>query len=166
MRTQQEKDEWSKNYEREQKKEFERDKIKLDMDYSSLPDVFKRRIDKFRNNNPDFRWKYEKYEMFVCKQAYILAQTLRTPENVEMWSKKSYEEQMRLVPLFDKNHSGNTAGMATVLAYWYLKEPENVVKLHGALAALVGSEEYGCVPRGGNGETLNTDLYGFLFEEE
>jgi len=38
----------------EQKKEFEERRSELDAQYDALPDVFKRRIDKFRVNNPDF----------------------------------------------------------------------------------------------------------------
>lgn len=49
--------------------------------------------------------------------------------------------------VISEGHSGNTFGMACRLAYLYLTEPENVIKLHGALAPLVGSKEYGCVPR-------------------
>ncbi|MBB76586.1 MAG: hypothetical protein CMJ75_18935, partial [Planctomycetaceae bacterium] len=44
-------------------------KERLDADYESLPPLFQRRIDRFRTNNPDFRWKWETYEMAAVKLA-------------------------------------------------------------------------------------------------
>jgi hypothetical protein len=55
-------------------------RARLDADYATLPDVFKRRIDKFRANNPEFRWKYEGYEMFCCTEAVKLATHLGTED--------------------------------------------------------------------------------------
>jgi len=122
-------------------------RAKLDAQYNSLPDHFKRRIDKFRANNPEFRQEYEGYEMFCCTQAVAFADALKTPEAVEAFYKLPYNEQRIRVPAMDDGHSGNTFGAACSLAIHYLREPQDVVKMHGALAPLVGSEEYGCVPR-------------------
>jgi hypothetical protein len=52
------------------------------------------------------------------------------------------------VPGFDDDHSGNTFGCSVKLALLSLEQPEGVVLIHGALSPLVGSKEYGCVPRG------------------
>lgn len=129
--------------------EFERSgRAELDAKYAALPAVFQHRIDKFRANNPDFRWKYEGYEMFTCEQAVVIADALKTPEALNAWRDLPYEAQRRAVPALSDDHSGNTFGAACSLAYWYLSLPENVVAMHGALAPLVGSEEYGCVPKG------------------
>jgi hypothetical protein len=63
--------------ERDRKERFEKAKDTLDAQYDALPDVFKQRIDKFRNANPDFRWEYESYEMFCCTEAVAFAEAAR-----------------------------------------------------------------------------------------
>lgn len=131
----------------EKKATFEKERAQLDAQYDALPEVFRRRIDKFRKNNPDFRWEFEAYESFVCTQAVAIAEALKTPKAIATWSKKSFEKQKRAVPALDEGHSGNTLGTACLLATLYLQNPEGVIKLHGALAHLVGSKKYGCVPR-------------------
>jgi uncharacterized protein YkuJ len=141
----------------------------LDAKYDALPPIFQARIDKFRHNNPDFRWKYEKYEMFCCEEAVKLARHLGSVEAMErycglaqsetfgtnrpQWDAEWEEKQAidRAAGLAD-GHSGNTHGVAGMLALLYLKQPEGVERLHGALAPLVGSEEYGCIPRDTPGE--------------
>lgn len=150
---------------RERRYDFERDRHKLDADYSALPRIFQQRIDKFRRNNPDFRWQFESYELFCCKQAVVIAAALDqfradspTDRNSEAYRatvhaafvafrELPWAEQKRRVPGLDDDHSGNTFGAACKLAYWFLTNPEAVEKSYGSLAPLVGSEEYGCVPR-------------------
>lgn len=138
---------WLRNYYEKKKKEFEKNRAALDVQYNSLPIVFQRRIDKFRKNNPDFRWKYEAIEMFVCVQAVKIADTLKAAVAVRAWHEMSFEDQKRLVPDLDDGHSGNSLGAACALAGLYFENPEGVVRMHGVLAPLVGSKEYGCVPR-------------------
>jgi len=130
--------------ERKQKASFEENRAQLDEDYNGLPAVFKKRIDRFREGNPDFRWKYESYEMFCCTQAVVIAIALGTTEELTKWAELPYEEQKRLVPLLGSGHSGNTFGMACYLARVYLVNSEAVVLQHGSLTPLVGCEEYGC----------------------
>lgn len=132
---------------RKQREEFEANRDELDTRFYALPQVFRDRITRFRYNNPDFRWKYERYELFSCEQAVVIAEALKTPDAIESFASKSWDEQKRLVPGLDEGHSGNTFGMAVRLAWLYLANPEGVKRMHGALAPLVGSEEYGCVPR-------------------
>jgi len=128
-------------------KVFKKNKKKMDKDYDSLPDLFKKRIDKFRKNNPNFRWEYENYEMFCCKEALKIANVLKTADEIIKWKDLPWEEQKKRVDISD-GHSGNTFGCAVNLACLYLSQcPENVVRQYGALAPLVGSKEYGCVPR-------------------
>jgi len=136
-----------------QRQEFEKSKTELDTKYNALPDVFQRRIDKFRRNNPDFRWKYESYEMFVCTEAVKIAEALKTVDAIRSWSGVGnlfnmlpYKEPRKQVPISD-DHSGNTLNMAILLACLYIENPEGVQRLHGALAPLVGSKEYGCIPK-------------------
>jgi hypothetical protein len=55
----------------------------------------------------------------------------------------AYKRQMELVPMMERLDSGNIFGMGMKLAQLYLAQPEDVWRLHGALAPLVGSEDYG-----------------------
>jgi len=138
--------------------DFEKSKGDLDKSYDALPPLFQIRLDKFRENNPDFRWEYEGYEMFCCEEAVKIANALGAKgrhglaegDSLEDLFKRfqdmSFAEQTKLTGISD-GHSGNTFGTAVRLAYLYLTTPENVPKLHGALAPLVGSKEYGCVPK-------------------
>jgi len=155
---------------REKRYDFEKNRAAFDRRYRALPEVFQRRLDKFRGNNPDFRWQFESYEMFCCEQAVLIANAALVLAGAE-WAKRAggikckdakawagewvrkfndmpIDEQKAAVPeVAYGDHSGNTFGCACRLAFLYLTQPEGVVQLHGALAPLVGSEEYGCVPR-------------------
>jgi len=136
---------------------YEKEKPDLDRRFAALPELFQIRIQKFRDNNPSFRWNYESYEMFCCEEALKIAQALgaqdRHPlEPVDLLETRfkafqdlDFAEQKKLTG-FSDGHSGNTFGIAVHLAYLYLKTPENVPKMHGALAPLVGSQAYGDVP--------------------
>lgn len=147
-----------------QRKFDEGGRAELDAKYAALPPIFQARIDKYRRNNPDFRVEYEPYEMFCCEEAVKLAAHVGTVEAMEHYvslaSQETFEadrarwdaeweEQKaidRAAGLALDEHSGNTHGAAVSLAFWYLKQPENVERMHGALAPLVGSWEYGDVP--------------------
>lgn len=132
--------------EQEQRYDFEKNRAEMDRRYRDLPEVFQRRLDKFRQNNPDFRWKFERYEMFCCEQAVAIAEKVKA-DDLSAFANLEWRQQKMIVPKLDEGHSGNTFGCAVALARLYLSDSENVVKMHGALAPLVGSEEYGCVPR-------------------
>lgn len=121
----------------EMKERYEtKEKVHLDEKYAALPELFKRRIDKFRTNNPEFRWKYEAYEMFVCTEAIKIATALNDSEKIKCFMDLPYKEQKFLVDISDQ-HSGNTMGAAIALAFIYVTNPEGVVKLHSALAPLL-----------------------------
>lgn len=127
--------------------QFELDRASMDMRFDALPKCFQDRITRFRTNNPDFRWEYEPYEMMVCEDAVKIARACETASEVMEFSKKTWEEQIKQVPLLDFGHSGNSFGMAVRLAHDFLTDEDRVRQRHGALAPLVGSEAYGCVPR-------------------
>lgn len=162
-------------------REFEESREQLDADYEALPPALQRRIDKYRANNPRFRFDYEVYEMFVLKEAVQIAEHLRprceelasdpgqilrlleldegwlerialdeggeqaaATAAVREWQKLPYEEQK---PVVADGHSGNTFGMACQLAVLVLTgDEEALVRHYGAMAPLVGSDEYGDVP--------------------
>lgn len=135
--------------EREKEERFAENKENMDAQYDALPEVFRKRIDRFRSNNPKFRQDYEECELFCCEQAVIIANTLKTPEKVIEFQEMDWDSQVELIPEIDCGHSGNTFGCAVGLAHWYLKDAEVVPKMHGALAPLVGSEKYGELPNRG-----------------
>lgn len=111
---------------------------------AALPEVFQRRIQRFRKGHPDFWWQHQPYELFVCEQAVLIAAAMKHPDDVPAFAKLDWQQQKMIVPGLDDGHSGNTFGAACRLAYWYLTQPENVVREHGALAVLVGCADYGC----------------------
>lgn len=129
------------------REEFERDCEQIDARVSALPKCFQDRLERFRQNNPDFRWEYEGYELFCCEEAVKIADALGSCEAVAEFSGKSYDEQVKQLPTISDEHSGNTFGMACRLAHDYLLDQDRVRQRHGALAPLVGSKEYGCVPK-------------------
>ena len=101
-----------------------------------------------RRNNPDFRWKYESYEMMCCTQAVLMADKFPNQELLKEFKDLNYKKQKRMLPGLDEGHSGNSFGCACFLAKLYVnKRYDDIIKMHGALAALVGSKEYGCVPK-------------------
>jgi hypothetical protein len=129
--------------------DFEKNRADLDRRFAALPSIFQQRIAQFRQNNADFRWEHEPYELFCCEQAILIAETLKTEEAIRQWHDLSYEEQVKIVPISD-GHSGNTMGCAEFLARLYLTEPALILRAHGALAPLVGCEAYGCAPHEGD----------------
>jgi hypothetical protein len=133
--------------EKEKMERFEREREQMDKDYEALPECFKKRIDRFRANNPDFRVDYEGYELFCCNEAVKIAHACKTPETILKFKSKKWEVQKRMVPTLSDGHSGNTFGCAVHLAYWYLTNEDGVIKTHGSLSPLVGSDAFGDVAK-------------------
>jgi hypothetical protein len=130
--------------EQAQRDEFERNRATLDERFDALPAVFRERINKFRATNPEFRWRFEGYELFCCEEAIKLIDALKTAPAVREFQTLDHERQRKLVPAIGDGHSGNTFGVAVSLAHEYLVRPDRVVLMHGALTPLVGCEAYGC----------------------
>lgn len=107
----------------EKRDRFEEQRANLDASFERLPLVFQRRIERFRRNNPDFRWEHEDYEMFCCEQAVVLAETLGSKEAIAEFHQASWDEQRERVPGLSDQHSGNTFGKACQLAIFYLDNP-------------------------------------------
>lgn len=133
------------------KADFERDHEQIDADWLELPEVYRERVERFRQNNPDFRWQFESYELFSCKEAHKFADIVRqkmaddgidADEAIGWWQGLDYTEQEALG--MSEGHSGNTFGAACRFAYWEVTEPLTLLRDHGALATLVGCDEYGC----------------------
>lgn len=128
----------------ETKAKFEKERTEMDRRYDALPEQFRRRILSYRLSNPDFRWRYESYEMSCCEDAVRIAAALKTPAAIVDFTGLTWEEQKHRVPDLWDGHSGNSFGFAVRLAWLYVTDPELVAREHGALAVLVGCEEYGC----------------------
>lgn len=121
-REQREKDRQSSEaWKANQRAEFEANRAEHDADYDALPAIFKARIDRFREEKPDFRWESEPYEVFCLKQAVVFADALKTLEAVKEFRDLPYEEQRKRVPEMDDGHSGNTFSAACALAAVYLR---------------------------------------------
>jgi hypothetical protein len=125
--------------------EFEKEAYSLALRVAKLPAIFQQRINKFvHRKGYDWRWKFLSYELFCCEQAVLIAEKLKTPEEVEKFNKLTFKEQKELIPEIADGHSGNTFGAAVSYAYWLLKDQKVLFNAHGAIAGLVGCEEYGC----------------------
>jgi len=133
---------WCAEQDRQKRARFEESKAKLDVSYDALPRTFQLRIDRFRTANPDFRWKYEPYEMFVCEQAVIIAKALKTVDAIEAFHSLPWETQKFNVPELSDGHSGNTFGCACHLAKTLLTEPARIEYTPGAMSPLVGTSDY------------------------
>ena len=71
---------WIAEHQERQHEEFEKGKAQLDALYDALPDPLKNRIDRFRKEDLDFRWKEEAYEMASCAEAGRLYKRAMDPE--------------------------------------------------------------------------------------
>ncbi len=102
------------------KKQYEKIKPKLEEDYNSLPDVFKRRLDRLRKTEKSDRHTWEPYELFIYKQAAEMIKYITTVDALELFKKSTWEIQKQIVPTLDSGHSGNTFSCAIGLAKAYL----------------------------------------------
>jgi hypothetical protein len=62
-----------------QHEEFDANRVRMDAAYEALPEPLKRRIERFRAEDPDFRWKEEAYEMAACSEAGRLYTAVMDP---------------------------------------------------------------------------------------
>lgn len=124
------------------------EKPERDAKVAAMPEVFQRRIDGFRTRRPETFWEVERYETFCCSEALKIAAEAQKHEKPLTWigefHNARYDEQRKMLPTLDENHSGNTFGTACSLASYYLRNPELLPQAHGALCPLLGCQEYGC----------------------
>jgi hypothetical protein len=119
--------------------QFEKKRDHLDGMYEKMPEIFRKRVDKFRANNSTFRQDFEEYELFCCTEAVKIADYCKTAENL-----KSFDNSQASVDVLAKGHTENSYGMSVRLAHAYLSEPESLLEIHGALSHKVGCVAYGC----------------------
>lgn len=145
-------------YDRKKRDRYAAEKELLDEKFAALPEAFQHRIARRRENNPAFRIEFESYEVFVCTQAVAFAEQAKVTGGADpvgwlkWWASLNSKEhdydikrQRSEMPAMDDGHSGNTFYDAVHLAAIYLTSPSDVDKMYGALAPLVGSEDYGDV---------------------
>jgi hypothetical protein len=126
-------------------KEFADNLAETDRRIAALPELFRKRIEKFQiDGGVKFRVQFEPYELFCCEQAVVIANAFKTREEVIEFSKLAWADQKRRVPELAEGHSGNTFAFACLLAGFYLGQPDLVVKMHGSMTPLVGCDEFGC----------------------
>lgn len=125
--------------------------------YAGLPEVFRRRIDRFvTTKGPSWWWELGAYELSCCTDAVLIAGACGSSlgidpgigvesddidGDVRHWFDEENAEQVE--GTFD-GHSGNSWGFAKRLAYLWLVHPDLVELEHGALTPLVGCDDYGC----------------------
>jgi hypothetical protein len=119
---------WVVTWHNERKEKFIANREKMDANFDALPDVFKKRIQGFREKDADFRWDSEDYEVFCCTEAVKIAAALREQARergieavVNEFHKKPWDDQKRIANI-DDGHSGNTFGGACSLAAVLLRE--------------------------------------------
>jgi hypothetical protein len=138
-------EQYCRDMEAKREQEFNEGREDADRRIEALPYIFRKRIYQFQaNGGREFRRDYEGYELFCCEQAVAIAEALKTVEALDAWHKLPWGTQLTQVPALSDDHSGNTFGAACALARHYLRNPEFVAKMHGALTPLVGCDAYGC----------------------
>lgn len=123
---------------------LERERPQRDREIAILPEPLRRRIERFQRTLPGWRAEHEPYEIFVCQQAMLIAEGLKTLDALRSFRGLPFEQQKEKVPGLDDGHSGNTFGMSCRLAYLLIDRPDLLEKEHGALCGLVGCVDYGC----------------------
>lgn len=123
--------------------QFEAARDDQDRRIAALPEVFQKRLAYF-GRNPEWRVEHEAYELMCCEQAVLFADTLGSIDALEEFAGLDWEQQVERMPGLDGGHSGNSFGASVMLARFYLKDPDLVPDVHGALVYLVGCDEYGC----------------------
>lgn len=109
-----------------------------DIRREALPEVFRDRLIGFEAHNADWRREFGPYELMVCETAAALAKRFGTDVAALRVFADGHGDEMMA------EHSGNSWGAAVMLAERFMREPESVLRAHGALCPLVGCAEYGC----------------------
>lgn len=129
--------------------EVDANRAERDARVAALPVCFRKRIARFRRNNPDFYWEHEDYEMAACVDAVKIADAFREADNpsdaLMAFHRLPWADQKAAVPDLSDGHSGNTFGMAVRLAHHYLTDERLVFADHATIAPLTGCE-CGCPP--------------------
>lgn len=154
---------------RKRKEYFKSIESSLDEKLNELPFVFQKRIERFRQNNLNFRWEHEEGEILLAEESLKVAKFLHSQttlfNKVGMgeihpqldWAyaeevKKAYnifreysdDEMEKLIPDFIGGHSGNTFQFVFRMAVAYLTNEESIPYQHGVFYMFDGCLAYGC----------------------
>ena len=129
----------------QKKQDFAAEKDQLDAAYEALPQEFQRRFDRFRSNNPEFRWRHEAYEMMISCEALRLAQALETAQAIEDFLTSDIEVMRRLVPSLSwDTHTQKSFTWTVQFAHTWLTDPAQMEGECAALCSMIGCEATGC----------------------
>lgn len=128
--------------------DYQKHRIELEEAYEALPDIFKKRIQRFRENNKDFHWKYEPQEIFVAQEALYIDDSFdSSAEIVFFFNDATTSSIFERLPDIDRNHTLHTLAVATKFAILYKEgEDDAILSEPGLLSDIVGLEEYGEIP--------------------
>ena len=142
------KDKRKAEHEENLKARFERIQKQLDHDVFVLPAQFQRKIQRLRDNNPDFRWRYEEFEVFCMREAIKIISKLQTIDLIQKFIEtKDVNVLKKMVPnLKWKQYFGNALAVASSYAFFYSTNPRLFHLSHGAMADVYGCKNYGCLP--------------------
>lgn len=70
---------WVAEHQRKQRSDFAAQQAELDAQFEALPPDLQRRIQRFRDEDPDFRWREEAYEMAACAEGGRLYRAAMDP---------------------------------------------------------------------------------------
>lgn len=122
----------------------------------ALPGPFRRRFTRFRRNEPRFLIEFGEYELSACEEAAAMAEWARgradagdepsADHALERLALSDHDAAREMYDPVHDGHSGNSWHVAVKLARAYVSRPEVVELMHGAMARLVGCEDYGCPP--------------------
>lgn len=129
----------------QKKRDFEGEREALDRAYEALPPEFRRRFDRFRRNNPEFRWRHEDYEMMVSQEAIKLAAALGTPEAVEGFLSLGPDGMRARVPELSWDaHTQKTFAWTAQFAHTWLTDPAMIEDECAVLCSMIGCAATGC----------------------
>lgn len=128
----------------EKQDSLDADRESRDERWARLPFSLQLRRNRFGTNNPNWRRDYEPYELMVCEEAARFAAHFESVAELNRWAALDYPEQQQEFP-FDEGHSGNSFGVARLLAQLLIEGNDvQVAAQHGALCPLAGCLDYGC----------------------
>ena len=131
------------------------------MDYQerkqALPYPLQDRLSGFERRNPYFLPTFGDYELSVCEQAEIIANSLKDPLRFPGWWELSWGYKHYYTPELDDTITLEALQEAVNLAYALLTNPNLVPQMHGALCGAVGCRAYGCFSQEEDAEEENDD---------
>lgn len=154
---------------RKRKGYFKSIESSLDEKLNELPFVFQKRIERFRWNNFNFRWRHEESEILLAVETLKVAKFLHsqaplfnkvgiheihsqlmpvyTEEITRLYNiyrEKTDDEMEELIPDFIGGNSGNTFQFVFRMAVAYLTNEESIPYQHGVFYMFDGCLAYGC----------------------